>query len=123
LAMPLRMRGQRELRRFHGVQRDLGFRSAERACVPLALAPVEFALLAALARTPGRPWRREDLLAEVRRDDDEARSRMVDVRVHDLRRKLGEDRGHPRYVHTVRGVGYAFYDPQGDDGARPANEQ
>lgn len=67
----------------------------------------EFALLVALAAHPGRVFTRSQLLDRVWGDafyDDH----VVDVHIANLRKKLEDDPAHPRFVETVRGVGYRF---------------
>src|SRR5262245_20432611 len=71
---------------------------------PLSLTAVEFDLLLALARTPGRVKSREQLLLEVADRDFEAFDRSIDVHISSLRRKLGDDAKSPRWVQTVRSV-------------------
>jgi len=66
----------------------------------------EFDLLAVLAGRPGRVWSRPELLGRVQRDEVGVYERSVDVHVKNLRRKLGDDPGAPRFVATVPGVGY-----------------
>ena len=72
---------------------------------PVELTRTEFEILAALAREPGSVVERAALLASVWGpgfSDDH----LVDVHVANLRRKLGDVPEHPRFVETVRGVGY-----------------
>ena len=74
---------------------------------PIELTAREFALLLALAQHPGRVFTRAQLLERVWGDayyDDH----VVDVHVGNLRKKLEADLAHPRYIETVRGVGYRF---------------
>ncbi len=73
----------------------------------LALTAREFALLAALAAHPGRVFTREQLLSRVW-GNDYYDDHVVDVHVGNLRKKLEEDPAAPRYIETVRGVGYRF---------------
>jgi DNA-binding response OmpR family regulator len=80
--------------------------------VPLSLTAVEFDLLLALARTPGRVKSREQLLLEVADRDFEAFDRSIDVHISSLRRKLGDDAKSPRWVQTVRSVGYRLMKPE-----------
>jgi DNA-binding response OmpR family regulator len=70
------------------------------------LTTLEFDLLAVLARDPGVVIRRQALLDRVWGIDFVADDHLVDVHVANLRRKLGDDPAHPRFVETVRGVGY-----------------
>lgn len=70
------------------------------------LTALEFDLLAVLARDPGVVVRRQAALDRVWGTDFSADDHLVDVHVANLRRKLGDDPAHPRFVETVRGVGY-----------------
>jgi DNA-binding response OmpR family regulator len=71
----------------------------------------EFELLAALARANGRVLSRDQLLDGLRGHDTEAFDRSIDVHVSKLRAKLEKDPRSPRYIKTVRGVGYALVRP------------
>jgi DNA-binding response OmpR family regulator len=71
------------------------------------LTPIEYKLLQALMEFPGRVFTRDQLLAHVYAFDEAVVvDRTVDVHIGKLREKLGDDAGHPRYIQTVRGVGY-----------------
>jgi DNA-binding response OmpR family regulator len=70
------------------------------------LTALEFNLLAALARDPGIVIGRQALLDQVWGVEYVADDHLVDVHVANLRRKLGDDPAAPRFVETVRGVGY-----------------
>jgi DNA-binding response OmpR family regulator len=72
----------------------------------LTLTPTEFDLLLALARDCGRVKTREQLLLEVAERDFESFDRSIDVHISSLRRKLGDDPKHPRFIVTVRSAGY-----------------
>ena len=77
----------------------------ENETIPLSLA--EFRLLAALAAAGGRVLSRESLLDVLYADASaEALDRTIDVYIRRLREKLNDDPERPRYVATVRGVGY-----------------
>jgi DNA-binding response OmpR family regulator len=69
---------------------------------------VEFEILSALARSPGRVLSREALLEHVWGDSDYRDPRTVDVHIRHLREKLETDPKQPEYLFTVRGVGYRF---------------
>jgi DNA-binding response OmpR family regulator len=77
----------------------------------ISLTAVEFDLLLALARVPGRVKSREQLLLEVAERDFEAFDRSIDVHISSIRRKLGDDAKSPRWVQTVRSVGYRLLKP------------
>jgi DNA-binding response OmpR family regulator len=90
---------------------DPGARAAALDDRPLALTPVEYDLLLALARAPGRVKSREQLLIEAADRDFEAFDRSIDVHISSLRRKLGDDPRAPRFIETVRGAGYRLRKP------------
>jgi DNA-binding response OmpR family regulator len=69
---------------------------------------VEFEILAALARSPGRVFSRSMLLERVWGDSAYRDPRTVDVHIRHLREKLEQDPKHPELIFTVRGVGYRF---------------
>jgi DNA-binding response OmpR family regulator len=69
---------------------------------------VEFEILGALARSPGRVLTRETLLEHVWGDSDYRDPRTVDVHIRHLREKLEKEPKDPEYLFTVRGVGYRF---------------
>jgi len=75
------------------------------------LTALEFDLLAALAREPGIVLRRTTLLERLWGLDFTADDHMVDVHIANLRRKLGDDPARPRFIETVRGVGYRLRTP------------
>lgn len=81
----------------------------------LELTGYEFTLLRVLAERAGRVLSREQLLDLARGNAEEAFDRSIDVHVSRLRQKLGDDARHPRWLKTVRGVGYLFSAP-GDEG-------
>ena len=74
----------------------------------ITLRPKEFDLLVALARSPGQVFSREQLLNSVWGLDHAGDSRTVDTHVKNLREQLGDDADAPRWIETLRGVGYRF---------------
>jgi DNA-binding response OmpR family regulator len=74
---------------------------------------VEFEILTALARSPGRVFTRDMLLARVWGDSAYRDPRTIDVHIRHLREKLERDPKEPEYLFTVRGVGYRFRDDEG----------
>lgn len=100
--------------RFDGLVIDPGTRTvtcdADRA---VELSALDFDLLVALARAPGRVFTRRGLIEHVWGRDFFGDERVVDVHVRTLRRALGDDASAPRFVGTVRAIGYRFL-------ARPA---
>jgi two-component system response regulator CpxR len=85
---------------------DPGARTATLGEQPLVLTAIEYDILLSLARSAGRVKTREQLLLEVAERDFESFDRSVDVHVSALRKKLGDDPKAPRFIETVRGVGY-----------------
>jgi DNA-binding response OmpR family regulator len=80
------------------------------------LTATEFDLLRVLAEHPGWVYSREELLEAVWGYTYLGDSRLVDVHIANLRKKIEEDPSNPQYVRTVRGVGYKFQ-PSGADSA------
>jgi DNA-binding response OmpR family regulator len=87
---------------------DLTGRTVTVGGQPVELTPKEFDLLVLLASNPVRVFGRETLLEKVWGYDYLGDSRTVDVHIQRLRRKLEEDPHHPRYLLTVRSIGYKF---------------
>ncbi len=85
---------------------DPASRRAWRADVELELTRKEFDLLERLVCDAGRVVSRETLMAEVWDENWFGSTKTLDVHVAALRRKLGEDPSDPRYIETVRGVGF-----------------
>ena len=83
-------------------------RTARIAGQPLELSALEFDLLYALSRTPGRVFTRNELIQKVWGEDFPGVDRVVDVHMVSLRKHLGESGQAPRFLHSVRGVGYRF---------------
>jgi two-component system alkaline phosphatase synthesis response regulator PhoP len=91
---------------FGTVRIEPAARRVTRAGEEVPLAPLEFALLEALARRSGAVATRLDLLREVWGYSAAVVSRTVDTHVAELRRKLEDDPARPRHILTVRKVGY-----------------
>jgi DNA-binding response OmpR family regulator len=77
---------------------------------PIELTATEFALLAAMARQPGRVFTRSQLLDAIHGVAFEAYERAIDAHVKNVRRKLEPEPRAPRYLLTVHGVGYRLAD-------------
>ncbi|MBI1175843.1 response regulator [bacterium] len=75
---------------------------------PIALTPVEYDLLYSLAKARGRVKSRDFLLEEIRDRDYEVFDRSIDVHISSLRKKLKDDPKNPRFIRTIRSVGYLF---------------
>ena len=74
----------------------------------LGLSGMEFDLLLLLARHPGKKFTRDEIQSHLQGVDAGAYGRSVDVLVSRLRAKLGDDPKSPRYLKSVRGLGYVF---------------
>jgi phosphate regulon transcriptional regulator PhoB len=72
------------------------------------LSATEFKLLLFLAERKGKVFSREQLLDAVWRDEAFVEPRTVDVHIRRLRAHIEDDPAHPRYVKTMRGIGYFF---------------
>jgi DNA-binding response OmpR family regulator len=75
---------------------------------PLSLSPKEFDLLRFLMEHPGQVFSRQTLLDRVWGEERYIEERTVDVHIHWLREKIESDPRKPKYLLTVRGVGYKF---------------
>jgi DNA-binding response OmpR family regulator len=75
----------------------------------LSLTPHEYALLKALMTTPGRIFTRDELLEKLYpRGEATVIDRVIDVHIGKLRHKIENDPAAPRYILTIRGMGYQF---------------
>ncbi|HEU4920164.1 MAG TPA: response regulator transcription factor [Candidatus Limnocylindrales bacterium] len=93
------------------IQVDLAGHRLLRDGQTLPIKPKAFELLAFLLRHPGQVFTRDQLLERVWGYDYAGETRTVDVHVHWLRSQVEEDPSAPRFIHTVRGVGYVFRRP------------
>jgi len=85
---------------------DLAAHQATVAGQVVELTPTEFALLAVLARAPGRVFTRTQLIQQIQESPLEGFERTVDVHIRNIRSKIEPDSRNPRYILTVYGVGY-----------------
>jgi two-component system response regulator MtrA len=90
---------------------DVNAHEVMRAGKGIALTRLEFDLLVALAREPGRVFSRDALLGEVWGYRHSTDTRLVNVHIQRLRAKIEQDSEHPEIVLTVRGVGYKAGNP------------
>jgi DNA-binding response OmpR family regulator len=95
-----------------GLRIDPTKRTVVRDGETVATTFVEFEILTALARTPGRVFTRDMLLARVWGDSAYRDPRTIDVHIRHLREKIEADPKEPEYLFTVRGVGYRFRDDE-----------
>jgi DNA-binding response OmpR family regulator len=97
-----------ELLRTGDLVLDVDGRSLTRQGELIELTPMEFELLAALMRSPGRAFSRLELLERSQGYAYDGYERTVDVHIKNLRKKIEPDTTQPRYVLTVFGVRYRF---------------
>ena len=97
-----------EVLRFEGLEIDTAKRSIRLDGAVAELSALEFDLLTKLASSPGRVFSREQLMDSVWGWDYVGVERTVDVHIAGIRKALGDDASNPRFVSTVRGVGYKF---------------
>ena len=90
---------------------DEGTHVATQAEEVLDLTALEFAILGSLLRARGRVKTREALIEEVSERKFDVFDRSIDVHISALRKKLGDDAKAPRYIRTIRAVGYQLIDP------------
>ncbi|HEX7171649.1 MAG TPA: response regulator transcription factor [Candidatus Limnocylindria bacterium] len=102
--------GQSEVVRAGDLSLDVPRMRVTRGQEPIELTATEFALLAAMARHPGRVFTRSQLLDAIHGVAFESYERAIDAHVKNIRRKLEPDPHQPRYLLTVYGVGYRLAD-------------
>ena len=92
---------------------DLERHEVKRGEKLVELTLTEFELLRVLAEAPGRVYSRMQLLDKAQGSAYEGYERTIDSHIKNLRKKVETDPEHPRYVITVRGVGYKFGEVKG----------
>jgi len=97
-----------EIYRFGEVEIDFTRAQVRRDGKPVETTPLEFKLLATFVRRRGRILTREQLLDDVWRPDSCPTDRVIDNHIMNLRRKIEPDPQAPRYLVSVRGLGYRF---------------
>jgi two-component system, OmpR family, response regulator RegX3 len=90
---------------------NLDTRTVTRSGEPVELTVKEFELLRLLLETAGKVVKRERLISDVWDTNWFGSTKTLDVHVSSLRRKLSDHPGSPRYIHTVRGIGFRFASP------------
>lgn len=85
---------------------NLATHEAEKSGEKLNLTALEFDLLQCLARSAGRVLNRDKILDEIAGRSYDVFDRSIDVHISSLRKKLGDDFKNPRYIKTIRSVGY-----------------
>ena len=101
-----------QMHRFGPFTLDLAARLLKRDGASVTLTPKEFGLLALLAGKPGRAFTRDEILSRVWGHDVFVTYRSVDRCVTTLRTKIEANPRHPKYIRTVREVGYRFDLPE-----------
>ncbi|MBN1160811.1 MAG: response regulator transcription factor [Dehalococcoidales bacterium] len=81
---------------------------------PLNLTPIEFKILGALIKEPGRVFSRAQIIEKALGHDFDSFDRTIDVHILKLRRKLEPDPRHPIYIKTIYGAGYKLLENDGD---------
>ncbi len=105
----LAVNGEADILRFGDLEIDPGRITVRKAGEMLDLTPTEFRLLHHMALHADRPVSRSSLIETIwGYDSDIGGERTVDVHIRHLRTKIEDDAANPRYVLTVRGVGYKF---------------
>ena len=107
----MRAAGEEDSLSFGELSVDRGRREVWLKGGEVSLTAIEFDLLTALASRPGLVFTREQLLARVWGEDYFGSDHLVDVHIANLRKKIEAEPANPRYVQTVRGVGYRFRGP------------
>jgi two-component system alkaline phosphatase synthesis response regulator PhoP len=100
-----------EIARFGDCEVDFARAELRRSGKPLAATPLEFKLLSLFARRPGRVFTREALIDAAWGKDTAITARVVDNQIANLRKKVEPDPSAPRFLKSVRGIGYRF-DPE-----------
>lgn len=72
------------------------------------ITPTEFKILITLAKNPKKVFTREELIKSVFGMDYNGYDRSIDTHIKNLRHKLNEDPKNPKYIKTIRGLGYRF---------------
>lgn len=101
-----------DIRRFADLSIDTGAREVTLAGDTVPLTRIEYELLERLSSAPRRSFTRVQLLDSVWGGEWYGDSHAVDVHMANLRKKLGESGGEPRFIRTVRGVGFRFEVPE-----------
>jgi DNA-binding response OmpR family regulator len=98
---------------FGNVEVDFSRCTARRAGAAVELTPLEFKVLSTLIHARGRLLSRDQLITQVWGEGVSITDRVVDNHILNLRRKLEDTPAEPRYLLSVRGLGYRFENPEG----------
>jgi Response regulators consisting of a CheY-like receiver domain and a winged-helix DNA-binding domain len=94
---------------------DLNAYTVKKSGKTVNLTPNEFKLLCALVKYPKKTFTREELIEVAFGLDFEGFERTIDSHIKNLRNKIEDDTANPKYIITVRGIGYRFHDYHGSD--------
>jgi two-component system alkaline phosphatase synthesis response regulator PhoP len=100
--------GEQRKLEFPGLELELLKRQVLAGGKPVELTAKEFDVLALLATRPGQVYSREQIMRHLWDGDFYGDARAADVHIQHIRRKIEPEPKNPRYVQTVRGVGYRF---------------
>ena len=95
---------------FQGLRVDYGSCKVTVEGKEVDMSSREYRILEFLTRRPGRVYSRDQLLDQIWGDETFVEPRTVDVHISHLRTAIEQDKEHPRYILTVRGIGYKFAD-------------
>jgi DNA-binding response OmpR family regulator len=79
----------------------------------VSLTAIQFDILGLLMREPGRVWTRLEILERAVGASYAGYERTIDAHIKNIRKAIGDDSDDPKYIGTVRGVGYRFIEPAG----------
>lgn len=102
------------LLKLRGVELDTKKRRATVAGRAVGLTAIQFDILALLLKEPGRVWTRLEILERAVGASYEGYERTIDAHIKNIRKAIGDDSEAPKYIGTVRGVGYRFLE-SGDE--------
>jgi DNA-binding response OmpR family regulator len=99
---------QEEVRRFEGLAIDTKAKVVTRGGEPVDLTAMEYRILEVLSASPGRVFSRDEILDRLGEAAHAGYERTIDSHLARLRRKIEADPREPRFIETVRGLGYRF---------------
>jgi DNA-binding response OmpR family regulator len=109
----LRLSKEKSVLSHAGLVLDLEKRKVSLNDRRVQLTPHEYNLLQALMSSPGRVFTRDELLDQLYPGGEAVIDRVIDVHIGKLRQKIEEDPSRPRFILTVRGIGYQFQEGSG----------
>lgn len=99
-----------EKSRFNGgdLEIDLSMRSIRKKGNEVKLTPIEYSILEAMMRHPRKVFTRDELIEMAFTPDFDGYDRVVDTHIKNIRQKIEDDPGKPKYIVTMHGIGYRF---------------